>query len=214
MKSKVPSQAIPRLSIYYRTLSELDTSRIVSSEELSTRTGFSAAQVRRDLAYFGQFGTPGRGYQAGDLKERILEILGIDRKWKVALIGVGNLGSALLSYKGFKEQGFRIVNAFDTDYRKIGKVWEGVEIRDISELKSNIKQKRIDMAIVAVPSKAAQQVIDALVNSGIRAIMNFAPMRPKVPSDVELLNIDLSIELERLAHFLKKRSVKKITREL
>lgn len=202
---KIPRSAIPRLSIYYRALLLSLEDSTISSARLSDLAGYTSAQIRKDLAYFGQFGTPGRGYTVRDLKKEILRILGMDRLWNVALVGVGNLGSALLAYKGFRELGFNIIAVFDNDLRKIGKKFEDVTIQDISELKKVVKDKKIQMAIVAVPAKDAQKIIVALIKAGVKAIMNFAPIRPKLPQKIELVNIDLSIELERLAHFLRKK---------
>lgn len=201
---KIPSSSISRIALYYRALLSLENAGLISSEELADLTECSAAQIRKDLAYFGQFGTPGRGYSIEVLKEELKKILGIDREWDVALIGIGNLGSALLAYKGFKNQGFNIKYAFDNDRDKIDKLKEGVGIKDIKELETIIKSNKIDMAIVAVPQNAAQIIIEKLVSSGIKAIVNFAPIRPRVPKNIEVLNIDLSMELERLTYFLKR----------
>lgn len=201
---KIPDLAIPRLSLYYRALLESRKTDIISSEELANLIGVTAAQVRKDLTYFGQFGIPGKGYQVNELRTRILKILGIDRCWNVALVGMGNLGSAFLSYNGFKKQGFNITCAFDSDIRKIGRIFRGIKTQDISGLRATIKKRSIKMAIVAVPADSAQEVVDMLVKAGVKAILNFAPIRPRVPDGVQLLNIDLSIELERLAHFLTK----------
>ena len=201
---KIPEPAIPRLSLYYRALLESRKTDIISSEELANLTGVTAAQVRKDLTYFGQFGTPGRGYQVNELRTRIISILGTDRCWNVALVGAGNLGSAFLSYNGFRKQGFNIICAFDADIRKIGKIFDGIKIQDIRELPDTIKEKDVKMGIVAVPANLAQEVVDILVKAKIKAILNFAPARPQVPDGVQLLNIDLSIELERLAYFLRK----------
>lgn len=203
-KDRIPEVTIPRLSLYYRAVLESRKVDLISSEEIAGLTNLSASQVRKDLAYFGQFGTPGRGYIVGSLKQKILEILGTNKEWNIALIGVGNLGSALLAYHGFRKQGFKIACAFDNDLRKIGKTLEGVEVKDISELKNVVKSQDIQMAIVAVPKDATQDVVNLIVETGINAVLNFAPIRPQVPANVELLNIDLSIELERLAYFLTK----------
>ena len=210
-KQKIPVSAIPRLSLYYRALLESRETGYISSDELAQLTNFTAAQVRKDLTYFGQFGTPGRGYEIEALKKSILKILGTDKEWSVALVGVGNLGTALLSYKGFSKQGFKIKCAFDSDIRKIGKNLEGVTIQDITELEEEIKKEGIRLGIVAVPQGVAQNVVGILVKGGVKAILNFAPMRPQAPRSVEMLNIDLSIELERLAYFLtrgKKRGLR------
>lgn len=200
-RRKVPQVVIPRLSLYYRAILE-SRKELVSSEELSKLTRFSPSQVRRDLAYFGQFGRPGMGYKTEVLKSSILKILGLDREWKVVLVGAGNLGSALLSYKGFLSQGFRICHAFDSRPVKIGKRINSVTVKDIRELPGVIKGSGIKIAVITVPSEAAQGVAQLLIANGINAILNFAPVRLNLPRGVTALNIDLSIELERLAYFL------------
>lgn len=209
-KQQVPKLTIPRLSLYYRALLESRESAFISSDELSKLTQFSAAQVRKDLTYFGQFGTPGKGYKIAELKEAILKILGTGRECNIALIGVGNLGLALLAYRGFARQGFKIVAAFDNNLGKIGKTFEGVEIKDISELPQVAKKENIEIAIMAVPTEAAQDVVNQIIRSGIRAVLNFSPLRPKAAKGVEILNIDLSIELERLAYFLRRHRKAKL----
>jgi len=203
-EDKIPSVTIPRLSLYHRVLLKSRKTDIISSKELANLTGVTATQVRRDLTYFGQFGTPGRGYQVNKLRTHILRILGTDRCWNVALVGVGNLGAAFLSYNGFRKRGFNITCAFDSDICKIKKTFENIKIQNISELQDTIKEKGVKMAIVAVPADSAQEVVDILAKIGVKAILNFAPMRPQVPDHVGILNIDLSIELERLAYFLTK----------
>lgn len=201
---KIPSSSISRISLYYRAVLSMKHGSIVLSEDLALLAGFSAAQVRKDLAYFGQFGTPGRGYSVEILKKELRRILGTDREWDVALVGAGNLGSALLAYKGFKRQGFNIKYAFDNDPKKINRIKQGLKIQPIDRLKEIVRTDKINMAIVAVPQDAAQAVIDMLIAAGIKAILNFAPKRPKVPSGIEVLNIDLSMELERLTYFLRR----------
>lgn len=201
---KIPDPAIPRLSLYYRALLESRKTDVISSEELANLTGVTAAQVRKDLTYFGQFGTPGRGYPADKLRSHILKILGTDKCWDVVLVGAGNLGSAFLSYNGFKKQGFNIIFAFDNDVHKVGKTFKGIKVQGINELQDTIKEKNIKMAIVTVPADSAQGVVDMLVKAGVKAILNFTPIRPQAPDRVQVSNIDLSIELERLAYFLTK----------
>ena len=207
MINKIPQAAVPRLSLYYRVLVESRGKDYISSDELSKLTNFTAAQVRRDLTYFGQFGTPGKGYEVEALKKSILSILGTDKDWDVVLVGVGNLGTALLSYRGFEKQGFKIVCAFDNDLRRVGKTLEGIKVQDISELGNTVKERNVYIGIVATPGEGAQAAIDILIKSGVKAILNFAPIRPQVPPSVGLLNIDLSIELERLAYFLTKSKI-------
>ena len=201
---KIPSSAISRISLYYRAVLSMKEAVVMSSEDIASLAGLSAAQVRKDLAYFGQFGTPGRGYSADFLKKELKKILGIDREWGVAIVGVGNLGSALMAYRGFKRQGFNIKHAFDNDAKKVNKIKQGIRVRSISELERIIKSEKISIAIVAVPHDSAQDVIDRLIDSGIKAILNFAPKRVKAPESIELLNIDLSMELERLTYFLQR----------
>ena len=203
-KKRVAEGAVARLSTYNRALDELGREgvEIVSSDELGERVGYSAAQIRKDLSCFGEFGKAGRGYYVKELKEAILRILGTDRTWNVALVGAGNLGSALLAYPGFVERGFKTVAVFDNDLRKIGKKWEDVILQDISEIPDKIKEQDIQIGIIAVPAEVAQQVADMLILSGIRAILNFAPARIVVPEGVELRTADLSRQLECLSYFL------------
>ena len=202
---KISQKVIPRLSRYRRILFEHTGREMISSKELSEISGYTAAQVRKDLAYFGQFGCPGRGYNIEELKESIKKILGLDRKWNVALIGVGNLGMALLGYRGFKEQGFEIVAAFDTDPGKIGKSVNGVEIFHTEKMCRVIEQKGIAMAILTVPREAAQSMVEEAVKCGVKAVLNFAPINLKLPDSVKLRNIDMSIEIENLSFLISKQ---------
>ena len=203
-KKRIAQTVVPRLSTYNRVLDKLyrEGVEIISSEELGERTGYSAAQIRKDLSFFGEFGQVGKGYYVKELKDAISQILGLDRTWNVALVGAGNLGSALLAYPGFRERGFKIVAVFDSDLRKIGKKWEDVVLHDISEIPEKTKEEEIQIGIIAVPAEAAQRVANMLVSSGIRAILNFAPVRVVVPEDVELRSAELSSELECLSYFL------------
>ncbi len=198
-RTDISITTIYRLSYYCRALAESGELAFISSQDLARLTGFSDALVRRDLSYFGRFGVPGKGYPVAKLKERISGILGLNRKWNIALIGLGNLGSALFRYKGFEGQGFEIVAIFDNDPGKIGKSRAGIEIRGIDRLEREVRKKKIEMAIIAVPVEAAQEVVDAAVRAGIKAILNFAPIKVRVPGPVNLVNIDFSVELERLS---------------
>jgi len=195
---------IRRLSTYSRVLSDLMEKGIdlVSSDELGKLSGCNGTQVRKDLAYFGQFGTRGVGYRISELKSRITKILGMDGRWNVALIGIGNLGTALLSHEGFRRHKFDIIIGFDVDKSKVGKKFNGVEIKDMSELKRAISEKDIKMAIITVPVQSAQTVANILVDAGIKAILNFAPVNISISKDVFLKNVDLSLELEGLSFFL------------
>jgi redox-sensing transcriptional repressor len=205
---KIPEMTIRRLSVYTRCLLQLEEDGIktVSSQELAERFNLNSAQVRKDLAYFGEFGVRGIGYYVSGLKAELQRILGLDREWAVALVGFGNLGSALFHYKGFTRQGFRIAAIFDEDPSKIAREVESTPIFASRDLGREIKARGIQIAIMAVPVEAAQPVADLLVSAGIRAILNFAPARLKVPKDVRLKHVDLSIELETLSFYLAKPS--------
>lgn len=198
----IPKDSIKRLFLYYRTLLESRESEVTSSEELSRLTGCSAAQIRKDLTYFGQFGTPGRGYQVAELSHRIKSILGIDRDWDVALVGVGNLGKALLSYPGLKAQGFNITQLFDNHPDKTGKAMAGLKIKNIRNIQQELKDNPVRIAILAVPGAAAQEVANLLVEVGVKGILNFAPTRLEVPPSVKILNMDITHKLALLSYYV------------
>jgi len=205
-KFKVPEVTIERLSIYLRAIKRLNEESILSSQELANLLETSDGQVRKDLAYFGGFGVPGQGYKVGKLKKEIRHILGLDTTWGMALVGVGNLGRALLIYPGFKRNEFEIRAAFDKDPSKIGKVWQGVEVQDVENIPQILPLKEIKIGIITTPASAAQEVADKLVKGGVKGILNFAPTRISIPKEVKLKNVDLSMELENLSYFLNKRS--------
>jgi len=200
---RLPETAITRLSIYRRALERLAAGHTyVSSARLSAITGFTAAQIRRDLAHFGQFGVPGTGYEVRALQMQLSRILGAGRSWRVALVGVGSLGSALLAYRAFQEQGFRVVAAFDNDLVKVGKRWEGIEIEHASRISGLCRELGVEIGVVTVPARAAQEAVSSLVAGGVKAILNFAPHRVEVPEGVRLRSVDLSVEMEALAFHL------------
>ena len=203
---KIPEMTIRRLSVYTRCLLQLeeDGVKTVSSTELAERFSLNSAQVRKDLAYFGEFGVRGIGYYVSGLKAELQRILGLDREWAVALVGFGNLGSALFHYKGFGRQGFRIALVIDDDPAKIGREIDAVPIVSSRDMAREIKARGIQIAIIAVPPEAAQTVTEQLVAAGIKAVLNFAPTRLRVTRDVRLKNVDLSIELETLSFYLAK----------
>jgi redox-sensing transcriptional repressor len=203
---KIPEMTIRRLSVYTRCLLQLeeDGVKTISSQELAERFSLNSAQVRKDLAYFGEFGVRGIGYYVSGLKAELQRILGLDREWAVALVGFGNLGSALFHYKGFGRQGFRIAVVIDDDPAKIGRDVDGVPIVGSRDMPREIKARGIQIAIVAVPPESAQIVTEQLVAAGIKAVLNFAPTRLRVARDVRLKNVDLSIELETLSFYLAK----------
>jgi len=202
---KIPEATIIRLSVYSRYLTQLDKKGVssISSGEIAEGVGGSPAQVRKDLAYFGEFGTRGVGYNVKDLNQHIVRILGLNRNWKVIIVGAGNLGSALTQYKGFKERGFEITGIFDNDLNKVGLAVNGIPISPINKLKEIVQDNKVDIGIIAVPAPYAQDVADAMAESGIKAILNFAPVVISVPPDLELRNVDLAVNLEILTFNLE-----------
>jgi len=202
-RHRIPERAITRLSIYLRCLEELlaDGTLAVSSQQLAERFGLNSAQVRKDLAYFGQFGVRGLGYYTGELKGNLERILGLTQQWEVALVGLGNLGSALLNYRGFRQRGFRLAAAFDNDPSKIGMRIGRVPVFDVERIVPVLKRRRIKMAVIAVPAAVAQAVTDQLVAAGVNAILNFAPTQLSVPKRVKVQNVDLSVMLKTLSFY-------------
>ena len=194
-----------RLSVYLRCLNTLDAAGVktISSKALAEQFHLNAAQIRKDLAYFGEFGVRGVGYYVKELKKHLRVILGLDRTVRVAILGAGNLGLALADYPGFRQEGFAIVALFDAEQRKIGrKSRGGVRIHDISEFRRLVKQEHIDIAVIAVPADSAQGVVNTAVQAGIRAVLNFSPGSLKVPPGVKLKNVDLTVSMESLSFFL------------
>ncbi|MCL4426178.1 MAG: redox-sensing transcriptional repressor Rex [Firmicutes bacterium] len=212
---KIPEVAIRRLPIYLRVLNELTSEdiQIVSSAELSIRTGFSSEQIRKDLAYFGAFGTRGVGYDTSQLGHQIRKILGLNRETRVALVGAGNLGTALARFNLAKHKDVRIVAIFDNDWDKIGKSIAGVEILPMEDLKAVAQKQQIKMAIIAVPAPEAQKVADSLTEAGIEAILNFSPAKLKARGKTYIQNIDLTIELQSLVYFTNRRDQDEETEE-
>ena len=209
-EGSVPKAVVSRLSLYLRELQHLlhEGVETVRSTQLGQVLGFTDAQVRKDLAYFGQFGYPGVGYRCEELITKIRGILGTDSQWNVVLVGAGNLGRALLGYKGFARQGFRVVAAFDSDASKIGKSIKNVEVLPIEQLAEVIEERQVRLAILAVPAEVAQSVTDDLVAAGIEGIMNFAPVTVSLPGGIHKVGVDLAIELEQLAYAVVKQGEK------
>jgi len=203
----VSPAVVNRLSLYLRELQHLAASgaQTTNSSQLGDRLGFTDAQVRKDLAHFGQFGHPGVGYRCEDLVLAIRKILGTDRTWLVALMGVGNLGRALLGYRGFHSQGFSIVAAFDADPAKVGGTVEGIEVFGVESLPQVVADRRIDLGIVAAPANHAQKAADMLVAAGVQGILNFAPVSVTVPRGVSLVGVDLARELEQVTYAVASR---------
>ena len=197
----VPKAVVSRLSLYLRELQhwQREGKETVSSTQLGKLLGFTDAQVRKDLAYFGQFGYPGIGYKCQELIDAIRSILGTDRSWPVALVGCGHLGRALMGYKGFQQQGFDIVAAFDSDPKKIGEPLGEMRIADIKNFPEIADKLSIRLVILSVPATVAQRVAEALVDSGITGILNFAPVTLSLPNHVRVIGVDLAIEFEQLA---------------
>ncbi|HEV8603848.1 MAG TPA: redox-sensing transcriptional repressor Rex [Tepidisphaeraceae bacterium] len=197
----IPNPAVRRLSLYLRQLEAFQRKdrRTISSKQLGESLGLTDAQVRKDLAYFGQFGHPGIGYRVEDLIAQVRKILGTDKTWNVLLVGAGNLGRALMAYKGFEKKGFRLAAVFDADPAKIGKKQGPFPILPLSELTPTIQKNNIRLGIMAVPADHAQDVADQLVSAGLRGILNFAPVSITVPPDVALTAVDLAVQLEQLS---------------
>jgi redox-sensing transcriptional repressor len=194
-----------RLSVYLRCLSVLEGAGVktISSQALAEQFHLNAAQIRKDLAYFGEFGVRGVGYYVRDLKRHLRQILGLDRKLGVAIMGAGNLGLALADYPGFRQEGFEISALFDNLSAKVGQRSRGgVPIYDIHDLKKIAKRDGISIAVIAVPASSAQRVLDLVVASGMKAVLNFSPGALDVPPDVKLKSVDLTVSLESLSFFL------------
>lgn len=206
---RIPEATIQRLSIYSRFLERLEKKGIVtvSSGEIAKGVGVSPAQVRKDLAYFGEFGTRGVGYNVKDLIHYILKILGLTKPWPVVLVGAGNLGTALCTYRGFKDRGFNIVGVFDNDLTKIGKRIQELEVLPLERLPEVTAGQDIRLGIIAVPETAVQEVADVLVKAGIQALLTFGPVVLDVPENVIVRNVDLAVKLEILTFNLTFREM-------
>jgi redox-sensing transcriptional repressor len=201
---KIADSTVRRLSLYLRYLEEFETEgqATVSSEALATRGGTTSAQVRKDLSFFGSFGKRGLGYPVAELGTRLRQILGLSRRYRLVVVGAGKIGSALVQYRGFRQRGFDIVALFDTDPGKIGKLYDGVQVRSSDEMDSVLASERPDIGVIVVPGDQAQAVADRLVQGGIKAILNFAPAPLQVPEEVSLKNVNLALELEALSFAL------------
>ena len=194
-----------RLSVYLRCLNALDTAGVgtISSHGLAEQFHLNAAQIRKDLAYFGEFGVRGVGYYVKELRTHLRQILGLDQRVRVAIMGAGNLGLALADYPGFRLEGFEIAALFDTVRDKVGQRSRGgVAIYDVADLRRIVRKERIRIAVIAVPEAAAQTVLQTVVEAGIKAILNFSPGTFKVPDDVKIKSVDLTVSLESLSFFL------------
>lgn len=204
MSSTIPDIVISRLPIYLRALDRLaqEGHEVTSSHELGKRLGISSAQIRKDLSHFGGFGKQGTGYKIEYLKAQLQQVLHVDREWEVALVGAGDLGSAVARYRGFAERGFHITHVFDSASDKINKQVGAFTIRPITELAKTINKHGIKLAMIAVPAENAQAVADLLIEAGVRAILNYAPINLNVPENVHVQYIDPVIHLQRMTYYL------------
>jgi len=208
---KIPEATIIRLSVYSRYLAQADRRGVttISSSEIAEGNGVSPAQVRKDLAYFGEFGTRGVGYNVKDLYWHLIKILGLNTSWPIVIIGAGNLGTALSMYGGFRERGFKVVGIFDNAPHKIGHHLNGVEVYPMERMKEIVAREKAQIAIIAVPAWEAQGVVNEVGQTGIKGILNFAPRVLTVPPHIELRNVDLSVNLEILTfNLVFRRSLK------
>jgi redox-sensing transcriptional repressor len=202
---KIAESAVRRLSLYLRSLEEFEEqgTETVSSETLAARGGTTSAQVRKDLSFFGSFGKRGLGYSVRELVLRLRDILGLRRTYRVAVIGAGQMGSALAQYRGFTQRGFHIAAVYDSDTAKAGKMSDGLRVRHANDLEQDLAREPMDIAIIVTPAAGAQTMADRLVRSGVRAILNFAPVRLDVPDTVIVKNVNMALELEALSFALR-----------
>ncbi len=202
--TEIPDIVIGRLPVYLRALSVMATAgqEITSSHELGEKLGISSAQIRKDLSHFGEFGKQGTGYRISYLSDQLRRILRVDREWPVALIGVGDVGQALIRYGGFRDRGFRVALAFDTDPAKVGQSIGDLTIHDIATLPDVVREYNVQIALIAAPAKAAQDVADLCVQGGVRAILNYAPINLAVPAEVRVQYLDPVTHLQRMTYYL------------
>jgi redox-sensing transcriptional repressor len=203
--SEIPDIVIGRLPIYLRALTQLSQQghEITSSHELGQRLGISSAQIRKDLSHFGEFGKQGTGYQISHLQAQLKQILQVDREWPMIVVGAGDLGRAIAHYAGFIERGFRVVGIFDNDPKKIGTGSGHLKVIEMAKMKSVIQENAVKIAMIAVPAEYAQKVCDELVEAGVRAILNYAPITLTIPDDVHVQYIDPVTHLQRMTYYLE-----------
>ena len=203
-KSSIPEVVVERLPIYIQKLNQFvrEGRESISSQEMAEALGVSSAQIRKDLSLFGGFGKQGTGYIVINLLESLRSILNLNQIWEVVLVGVGNLGQALLSYQGFSRKGFEIVLAFDNNPKIIGQTYAGIVVQDVMEMQNNICPRGVPIAILTVPAANAQEMADQLIRCGVKAILNYTPVTLKVPEDVRLANIDPVLSLQTFAYYL------------
>jgi redox-sensing transcriptional repressor len=204
---RIADSTVRRLSAYLRFLENSETRGLttISSEELANRGGTTSAQVRKDLSFFGSFGKRGLGYSVPELAGRLREILGLEREWKIIIVGAGKIGAALAQYRGFRQRGFNIVAAYDNSAEKIGQKLEGIPVRDIAQLEHDMARDKPDIVVLTVPGEEAQSVLDRVVKAGIKAILNCAPTQLQAPADVTVKTVNMAMELEGLSFALTNR---------
>ncbi|MEL7625783.1 MAG: redox-sensing transcriptional repressor Rex [Anaerolineaceae bacterium] len=204
-KEDVPEIVVSRLPLYVQTLNHLlkEGKSVVSSAELGERLKTTSSQIRRDLSYFGGFGKQGTGYDIITLMESLRKILNLNQTWQVALVGVGHVGQALINYDGFNRKGFEIIMAFDESPKVIGKKFGNLVVKSINELEEELKIKPVDIGAISVPAENAQEVCDRLINNGVRAILNYAPVSLKVPEGIQLATVDPVLKLQKMTYYLK-----------
>jgi redox-sensing transcriptional repressor len=202
--TSIPDIVISRLPVYLRALERLSQEghEVTSSHELGRRLGISSAQIRKDLSHFGGFGKQGTGYRISYLREQLRQVLKVEREWEVALVGAGDLGSAVARYRGFGERGFFVTCVFDSAPDKVGKHIGGFDILPIDSMETVIAERGIKIAMIAVPAENAQSVADSLIKAGVRAILNYAPINLKVPDSVHVQYIDPVLHLQRMTYYL------------
>lgn len=199
----IPAATVTRLPLYLRSLNEY-AGLTISSEQLARLAHVNSAKVRKDLSYLGSYGTRGVGYDVEHLRHQISRELGLTHDWRVAIVGVGNLGSALANYGGFSQRGFAVMGLFDADESKVGRRIAGLEVESLSSLEDAVASRDLSIGVLTAPAHAAQEVADRMVAAGIKSILNFAPVVLEVPDDVEVRRVDLSMELQILSHYMSR----------
>ncbi len=204
---RIADSTVRRLSAYLRFLEDFEGRGLstISSDELAKRGGTTSAQVRKDLSFFGSFGKRGLGYSVPELAGRLREILGLGKEWRVVIIGAGKIGAALAQYRGFRQRGFIILGAYDSNSEKVGRNLDGIAIRDINQFETDVKRDRPDIVVLTVPAEQAQAVLDRVVRAGIKAVLNFAPTQLQAPADVTVKTVNMAMELEGLSFALTNR---------
>jgi redox-sensing transcriptional repressor len=204
---KISESTVRRLSLYLRFLEQFAAQgqTTVSSADLARPSGTTSAQVRKDLSFFGSFGKRGLGYSVPELAAKIRDILGLRRTYRVVLVGAGRIGGALVQYPGFRQRGFHVAAIYDKDPKKVGTRWNGLVVRDVRHIETDLAKEPSDIAIVVTPAESAQEVADRLVRAGVKAILNFAPVQLQVPPDVAVKSVNMALELETLSFALANR---------